>query len=198
MASKAGYLHSLQGLLPQGQAWTRDKSAVLTKVLELLAAELARVDTRIQALHKEADPRTTVEMLTDWETHAGLPDTCTPAGVTYQERIAALVDKITRLGGQSPAFYIGIAERLGYEIELVEYKPFICGYSECGDELNGGDEIRFQWVVRVLGARLTEFYCGVSECGDALGEFDQAEDLECILRLLKPAHTNLILSYEGV
>lgn len=198
MANQSAYLHSLQALLPQGQAWTREPSANLTKVLNVLAAELAKVDSRIQRMHSEADPRTTIEMLTDWETMAGLPDTCTPAAVTYQERIAALVDKVTRLGGQSPAFYIGIAERLGYEIEIEELRPFICGHSECGEELNGGDDIRFQWVVRVLGARLTEFFCGVSECGDALGEFDQAVDLECILRLLKPAHTNLILSYEGV
>lgn len=198
MPGRASYLHSLQALLPQGQAWTREPGADLTKVLDIIAAELAKVDGRIQKLHSEADPRTTIEMLTDWETTAGLPDTCTPAALTYQERIAALVDKITRLGGQSPAFYIGIAERLGYEVEIEEFEPFICGHSECGDVLNGGDNIRFQWSVRVLGPRLTEFYCGVSECGDALGEFDQAADLECILRLLKPAHTNLILSYEGV
>lgn len=195
--TKEAYLHQLQDLLPRGQAWTRDKDANLTKVLGLIAGELQRVADRVDALHTEADPRTTLEMLEDWEHTAALPDTCASSASTYQERIAALVDKITRTGGQSPAFYIGIAERLGYEIEIEEFEPWICGWSECGEELNGGDDVRFQWLVRVLGPRLIEFIAGASECGDALGDFIQAEDLECILRILKPAHTNLIVTYEG-
>lgn len=195
--TREAYLHQLQDLLPRGQAWTRDKDANLTKVLNLIAGELQRVAERVDVMHKEADPRTTSEMLIDWEHTAGLPDTCAPTVRTYQERIAALVDKITRTGGQSPAFYIGIAERLGYEIEIEEFRPWICGWSECGAELNGGDDVRHQWLVRVLGPRLIEFITGASECGDALGDFIQATDLECILRLLKPAHTNLIVTYEG-
>lgn len=191
------YLHHLQGLLPPGQAWTREKNANLTKVLSIIAGELARVDRRVANMHNEGDPRTTLEMLTDWERVAGLPDTCTAASASYQERITALVDKITRLGGQSISFYVGIAERLGYEVEIEEYRPFICGHSECGEELNGGDEVRHQWLVRVLGARLIDFICGASECGEALGDFVTAEDLECILKLLKPAHTHLIVTYEG-
>lgn len=198
MPTQGAYLGQLQGLLPPGQAWTRERSATLTKVLNVIAAELARVDARLQELADEADTRVTDEMLEDWEHEYGLPDTCTPAAVTRQERIDALIEKYRRLGGQSPTYFIALAERLGYEIEIEEYRPFICGWSECGEALNGGDEVRYQWTVRVLGARLIEFYCGGSECGEALGDFRRAEDLECLLRLLQPAHTYLIVTYEGV
>lgn len=198
MAGQSAYLQQLQGYLPPGQAWTRARSADLTKVLNIIAAELARVDARVQDLFDEADPRTTDEMLTDWEHEYGLPDACTPTAITRQERIDALVEKYRRIGGQSPPYFIALAARLGYQIEIEEYRPFICGWSECGEALNGPDEVRYQWTVRVLGARLIDFYCGVSECGDALGDFRRAEDLECLLRLLQPAHTHLIVTYEGV
>lgn len=192
------YLHSLQSLLPQGQAWTREPNANLTKVLGFVAGELARVEVRAWRLIDEADPRYISEMLTDWETALGLPDLCSQLATTLQERIAAVVDKFLRSGGQTIAYFQGIAERLGYEVTIDEYRPFICGVSECGfDELNGPDLVRHQWRVTVHGPRIIEFICGISECGDPLGDIRRAEDLECILNMLKPAHTHLFFAYEG-
>ena len=55
-----------------------------------------------------------------------------------------------------------------------------------------------QQRVRVIGARLTPFRTGSSRCGDALLKISRADDLECKLMRLKPAHTRLIFSYQGV
>lgn len=193
-----GYLESLQSLLPPGQAWTRQADADLTKVLRIVAGEFARIDARAQQLINESDPRTTTEMLSDWEATVGLPNKCSGLGQTLQERRQAVVQKLTMGGGQSKAFYIELAELLGYEITIDEFRPFICGISRCGDVLNGGHEVRFYWRVNVPDPRLTYFRTGISTCGERLMTVQRAEDLECALNYAKPAHTELIFSYEGV
>lgn len=198
MDKKTAYTAMLQRLMPRGAAWTREPDAALTKILAIMAAPLARVDDRAADLLNEADPRTTLELLDDWEETAGLPDTCSNIATTLQERHAALLDKVTRKGGQDKAFFIALADRLGYEIEIEEYKPFICGASRCGDGLNGGPEIRYVWRAHVLHARITYFRTGGSSCGDKLGSIQRASDLECLFNQLKPAHTHLYVSYEGV
>ena len=195
--NRAAYLIFLQSLLPPGQAWTTDHMAALTKVLDVIAGEFSRIHIRTDELLREADPRNTVEMLADWERVAGLPDTCTGDLETLQERRTALVQKVTGIGGQSKAYFQSIAESLGYEVEIDEFRPFICGISHCGDILNGGHDVRYNWRVRVLEPRITYFRTGLSRCGERLMSIRAAEDLECILNRLKPAHTNLIFAYEG-
>lgn len=205
------YKTMLLNLLPQGLAWPRQNGLVRDDIIEGEAAELARVDGRVSDMIREADPRSATETLEDWERVAGLPDTCViPSTITLQERRTRLVQKLTSTGGQSVAYYEGIAEGLGYPVETFEYRPFICGQSECGlGEIEGFNStyligvtddlsIRYYWKVAVLEPRVTWFQCGASECGkDPLAKIDEAVDLECILNKLKPAHTELIFDYEG-
>lgn len=194
----AAYLAQLQALLPPGAAWSRAPEATLTKLLAAIADSLARVDARAAALLDEIDPRTTRELLPDWERVTGLPDPCS-AGVvtTLQERRAAVVAKLTATGGASAAYFRGLAEAMGYTVEIDRFRPFVTGISRCGDRLNGGASVRHTWRVRVIGPRYTPFRCGVSQCGDSLGKITRAGDLECKLQRLKPAHTTLVVSYSG-
>lgn len=108
------YRAQLQALLPPGAAWTREPGSVLSQFLLALADELARVDLRADDLIAEVDPRTTFEMLSDWERVFGLPAPCVPAGQTTTERRNALVAKVTAVGGQSRAYFLAIANALGY------------------------------------------------------------------------------------
>lgn len=111
------YLEQVQSLLPRGRAWPRDAGAVLTNVLGGLAQEFARVDLRVDDLLKEIDPRTTYELLNDWERVHGLPDPCVIGDLTTDQRRAELVTKMTGTGGQSPAYYFGLLYRLGFVSE---------------------------------------------------------------------------------
>jgi|GEM_PF-2742733 len=70
------YLALCQNLLPSGPAWPRESDAFVTRLLDAWAQELARIDARVDALIEEADPRTTSELLDDWEREYGLPDEC--------------------------------------------------------------------------------------------------------------------------
>lgn len=194
----AAYLAQLQALLPPGDAWPRQTNTTLTRLLSAIADELARVDARGDQLFGEAIPAATLELLSDWERIAGLPDACsTELATTIAERRQDVVSVLTRQGGSSRAWFIAFAARLGYEVEIDEFRPFVAGLSCCGDQLLGGHSVRHTWRVRVIGARYTAFRTGASQCGDLLGKITRAEDMECRMKRLKQAHTHLIVSYEG-
>ena len=191
------YQDQLIQLLPPGRAWPRDPQSTFGRLLGGLAVELARVDGRITDLGEEAYPRTTLELLPDWERVAGLPDDCSGAPDGPTERRVALVNRLAARGGQSPAYFVELAARLGYVIDIAEYGSFDAG-TAAGAEL-AGDAWRFAWRadVQVAAAQLTqgaaEFDAG-SAAGDRLLGFG-ALDLECVLGRAKPAHTDLIVSY---
>lgn len=194
----ADYLGALQSLLPRGRVWPREGDAIQTKALTGLSETFARHHARSNALLGDAFPATALELLPEWEKTFGLPDTCT-AGIatTLQERRSAVVTKLTARGGQSIAYYTAIAAALGYSVSIRQFRPFVCGTSQCGDQLNGAATVRHTWAVTVNGPRVTYFRTGISQAGDKLGKITHAEDLECLLARLKPAHTDLIFSYIG-
>lgn len=195
----ADYTAQLQALLPPGLAWTRRADAVLTHLLAAFAAALAEVDSRSISIVGEADARSPLEMLPDWERVCGLPEICSAAlESTLQERRSAVAAKLTAIGGNSKAYFMAMAESMGYTVEIDEFRPFLTGVNRCGDQLGGGHAVRYCWRVRVTGPRYTAFIAGGSRVGDKLGKLDRAVDLECKFNRLKPAHTRLIFSYEGV
>jgi len=198
-ANNDQYTTLLQTLLPQGEVWPRDPDATLTKLIESFSGAMANNHNRAVDLVDEADPRTSSQLLSDWERVCNLPDGCTDTNATTaQERRNAVVTRLISRGGQSLTYFRAVAEQLGYQVELKEYRPFTCGRSKCGDSLNGPKRNRFIWKCTVLGPRTTKFKCGASRCGEKLGKISRAEDLECKFNKLKPAQTKLIFGYSGV
>lgn len=190
------YRAELEALSPPGSALPQDQDSSWAALLQALADEMGRVDSRVDDLVDEADPRSALEMIPDYERVCGLPDGCTGDATTLQERRNRVVATLTAVGGQSRAYFQGLSEALGYSVTIEEYRPFICGSSRCGDTLGGAPQHRHYWRVRVHGPRVTLFRCGASRCGDRLGSIALAEDLECLLTRLAPAHTELIFAYE--
>lgn len=189
------YLAQLQALLPQGFAWPRQADAALTKLLLAWADEMARIDGRAADLVEEVDPRTTAELLADWERVAGLPDSCVVAyGVTQTaaQRRNALVAKLTTIGGQSAAYYIALAASLGYTITITEYKTFTVR-SKVNDPLNDLPW-RFTFTVNAPLNTVRRFTVrsAVNEPLAAWGN----ELLECVISRLKPAHTHVLFAYQ--
>lgn len=191
----AHYLTQLQALLPDGAAWPRDPAAVMTRLLRAMAEEFARLDARCGALVDEADPRTTYELLSEWESAFGLPNPCTGALATVQERQAALAVKVTKLGGQSQAFYIGVAAKLGYTITITEFPIAMASTLSAGDALGvvGSEHV---WRVNAPAVTIRTFRVGRSVVGERLRSWGN-ELLECAITRLKPAHTNVLFGYGG-
>jgi uncharacterized protein YmfQ (DUF2313 family) len=130
----AEYAHALAALLPRGIAWPRDPQSVLMRVIRGLAEIFGFVDGRVDdLLRRESDPRATIELLPEWERAFGLPDPCVAEPLTIEARHTALLNRMTTEGGQSRAFFIGVAAKLGYTIAIREHAPFMCGISQVGD-----------------------------------------------------------------
>lgn len=207
------FAHAWGALLPYGAAWPRDDDSVVMRTVYGLAGIWSDVainaDTLLQI---ESDPRLTISMLVDWERNFGLPDDCLAEPLTIAERHAALIQRLTLLGGQSRAFFVNAAYQIGYTIAIQEFSPFICGLSQCGDTkaLNpdtpsafrweiGPPEIRYYWRIHVNALRISYFHTSSGECGrDRLLSIGLATDLECLLRRYKPGHTDIIFDYSAV
>jgi uncharacterized protein YmfQ (DUF2313 family) len=210
------YAYALLNLLPHGQAWPRDVDSTLVQALTGVADYWGFVDGRAaDLLEIESDPRATIELLPDWERNWGLPDPCiTDPPNSLEERRLRLIIKMTLLGGQSRAFFIHIAQMLGYEIVIQEYAPYMTGVSRCGDTrdvyigdgLGGKDpfyrwqlgppEMRFFWTIHVNALKLIYFRCNSSRTGiDRLLAILVAPDLECVFDKIAPAHTKIIYDY---
>jgi uncharacterized protein YmfQ (DUF2313 family) len=191
------YKRLLQRLLPPGKAWTRAPGARLTQVLAGAAQVLSRLDAQIEKIVIERDTRTTIDLLIEHETDLGLPDECTEVGATIEERRKAAHAKLIALGAMSPDYYIGLAEALGYTVTIDEFTPFWCGVGACGDPC-GEQETIFFWRVNIETTEVSIFFtAGSSQCGDPLQTALQGNEVVCLLRRLKPAHTQLIFQLVG-
>ena len=194
--SASDYRDQLQGLLPAGPAWPTDDASALTKLLNGLAVELARVDTRADDMLAESDPRTAYETLADWEIDAGLPDACwiLYGGTSVASRRAALVMRLTSRGGQSPAYFTGLAGLLGYpSASIAEFMPMTC-VSPCNASLNTASVgWPHTWRLQLPTARVTVMTCD-SACNDPLRDWGD-DALECVIRRYRPAHTTVQITY---
>ncbi len=192
-----GYFLQLQALQPPGSALPRDTESVWSRLLGALSDELERVENRSEALVRESDPRTTEEMLTDWERVCGLPDECDPDSTSapIASRRAAVVSVLSRWGSPTKEYFQWIAAIAGVQIEIFEFRPFVCGLSACGEHLWGLDEVRFVWWIEMMNGTVRRFRAGESACGERLSDFDRDTTLECIFHRLKPAHTVLVIGY---
>lgn len=194
MPSSEEYLRHLQALLPPGPAFSRDPDAVVTGLLFAWADELARIDARGLDLIDEADVRTAVELLPDWERVLGLPDACTAGATTTSGRQVACWQKLAGIAGQTKAFYIALAAQLGATIEINEFDTGAFGNPEA--LVITGGRWRFVWNVHVVSSvDYTVFRVGSSGVGDRLIDGGQL-DLECVLNAAKPAHTHIVFTYE--
>src|SRR5215470_5052742 len=134
------YAQAFLALLPTGPAWPRHAWSTLAQTVFGLADYWGFVDGRAaDLLEIESDPRTTVELLPDWERNFGLPDPCYAEPLSVYDRQVALVQRMTILGGQSRQFFIDAAAQVGYTISITEYRPFMVGIDRCGDNRVIGD-----------------------------------------------------------
>lgn len=187
------FLGGMLSLPPPGRAFSGDPDTAQAIVFTPPADALTRVhEGAMRLLDIEADPGQTVDLLPDWEREFGLPDPCTAAGATMDQRRRALLAKIAALGGQSRAYFIRVAAALGYAIAIEEFSPFWLG-TPLGSPLCGPG---WQWVWNIHAPDIAVrfFRLGLSALGEPFSTVSHA-DLECRLRELAPAHTFLLFIY---
>ena len=112
-----------------------------------------------------------------------------------EARRAAVIARRHEGGTTTPMDFITLAARLGYDIEIVEFRPFRT-YSTCTDYLNSdGAAWAHCWLVDIRNTDpvIYNMTCS-SACTAFIREWVQG-DLECIFERIKPAHTQIIWTY---
>lgn len=194
MSTLTEYLQQLKQLLPRGALWAGLSNDVTFQAyLEGEAAEKVRIDNRAFNLLIETDPRTTFELLPEWEKFAGLPDPCLGELGSLEQRQLNLHTKLTTVGGQSRAYYIDLASTLGYAITITEFDAFTV--NETVDATINGNDWEFAWQVNAADETVT-FLTATSDVDTALAEWGN-ERLECAISQLKPAQTIVLFAYGG-
>jgi uncharacterized protein YmfQ (DUF2313 family) len=181
------FLAALQALMPRGKVWPKDSDAVQTQALAGLATSFKQHNDRANYLLVDAFPATTEELLPEWEETLGLPDPCAGVQPSIATRQAQVLARFTATGGQSLAYFISYAAKLGYTITIRQYQPFRMGQSRMGDQL-GGSEWAFVWDVDAPLNTITRFAMGQSAMGDPLASWGNVV-LQCELGRYAPAHT---------
>ena len=177
------YKFSILQFLPQGLAWNPTPGGLMDKLFCALSFEPSRVERRGLDLLEEYDPRTTQELLEDWERVLDLPGDCDPPGTqTDDERRAAVLAKLTQQAFSSVPFFLDLASDLGYPSAQIihEHDPFECGISVCGDALKG-DEGHWTYTWTLI--------TGATSANDAI--------LQCLVREAAQAHVVVHFVYPG-
>ncbi len=186
MPDKAANLLQLQALLPPGAAWPRDPDAELTKLLDPPATELARIDAFREELRRELDPRTTTELLSDWEATCELPS----AG-TLAERRDAVFAKVTERGGQSRPYFINLAAKLGFTITITNFAPHDDNANDAAPLY--GTDWRFAFQINAPATTIRE-WTDISGDDEPLRTWGN-QALEDAINEDKPAHTVALFTY---
>lgn len=126
--SRADYHQMLMDLLPRGRAWPRDGEDA--DLMLGWAAEYARVEQRGWDLLNEVDPRTTRELMPDWERFFELPGTA-----SQEQRRKELIAEWLAGGTLSRGDIDALLKVLGITASVHYWRPFRCGVSMCGDPL---------------------------------------------------------------
>lgn len=190
----ADFSSAMLAHLPEGPVWPRDPDAVLPRVVAALAPTYERMSARAAALLRDAPGRGLDELLPEWEATLGLPDPCHGPEPTREGRIASVLAAITARGGQSADYFVAVAAALGIPVRVRSYAPAHCGYARCGD-LCLGIRWAHAWSVTAPLGEVRQTRCG-DDCGIPIRRWDNAV-LECVLRGLSPAHTELFFLYTG-
>lgn len=180
------YSNVLHGLRPPGPAM-----AGTDNVLAGLAVEFSRVHNRLNDLLREGDPRTTYELLPEWERAFGLPDGCVDISGNLAARINALVVRVRGAGTPTPQYFIDMATAAGYVITITEFEAHTVDSDV--DALLWAEEVAFLWQVNAPLNSIS--YFDVDSDADTYLATWGNSILECIITRSKPAHTHVQFSY---
>jgi len=151
--------------------------------VEGLALDL--VATNSEQLLSELFPSGAYETLADWERIYGLaPGQDDP----LQLRRNRIIQKMREQGRLDPAYFVGLAAALGYDIVIEELHSIMAGWGYAGDELGDDDS---DWCWRVWYSEADNGYyfrAGESETGECLS-YSYFTVLQNLFNDLKPADT---------
>lgn len=196
--TKEQFLSILQKFLPEGAAWSRALDSLLAKLLASFAFLFSLFDMCLRDLLAELNPATATELLPEWEDFVGACDACCTSLGTLAERRARVVVKLNEQGGLSRAYFQQLASNLGYaDTSITEIRPSTCEM-DCESPVREDERWRFVWTVNLPHQGDNHaFFRADSRCDTRVDTYAFGS-LECWFMRLKPAHTYVIFTYEGL
>jgi len=189
--SLGDYVAAIQSLMPRGRAWPRDADATITSVIGGLAQTFERSNGSAAQLLVDAFPATAYELLGEWESTLGLPSRFAAAPTAVADRQAQVVAALTDTGGQSVAYFMELAAKLGYQISITHFKPF--SVREPVSKPIYGKAWAHAWQINVSLNTVLDINVE-SSVDETLAFWDNTALLAAIDRY-KPAHSIPIISY---
>lgn len=190
----ADYQAAMLALMPRGIIWPRGPQSVQSETLAALAPSYTRSTAAALQVLVDASPATTQNLLPEWEESLGLPDPCTPASPTLEQRQANVRAKFAARGSMSVSYFITLAATLGFDITITEFTDYTIG--EAVGLPMYGPAWAYAWQVSSPQIQTFYFEAGSSAVGDPLATFDVGE-LVCQFLRYKPAETIVFFSFTG-
>lgn len=176
----------LRALLPPGGATIGE---TFTKLVEGFAPEIVRAGQSFEDLHLDFLPDRTVDLIPEWERVTGLSG----AGMSTEARRNDILARVTATGGASKAYMIEVAQKLGYLIDITEYKIPYVGRLRAGDAIVGS---AWAFTFSVTSSELPISYAEVGDPVDTpLASWSNLQLLNLFAKL-KPAHTFALFAYQ--
>ena len=175
------------------------------------APELRRMDAEAATVIEEADPRTAIATIPDYERVLDLPNACVGAPEGIDDRRALVIALLLMKGGASPEYFEALGASFDRPCEVSEEFAFACGTSGAGDGLaDEWDDLQagadcgsflsdvaapFQWWITSEASWASRVYAG-AEVGALLLDFGDAR-LEYLASRFRPDHTRVHHEYDA-
>jgi uncharacterized protein YmfQ (DUF2313 family) len=111
---------ALQKHLPTGKAW--DAFQIPGKrwyrVLKTFGSSIGEMRGALCALKRELDPRTTEQLLPEWEAALSLPDPCFPPAATIDQRRSMLMLRLSKRRWTTIQDWADLCTLFGYQVRI--------------------------------------------------------------------------------
>lgn len=107
---------------------------------------LDATERKIKELLVELFPNSADATIDEWESRLNVKSNSGDSLTVRQNRVAA---KFSETGSLTEAYFILVAEKMGFTITIEQLQPFRCGISGCGHEL-GIERVKFIWQVIII------------------------------------------------
>jgi uncharacterized protein YmfQ (DUF2313 family) len=94
------------------------EGSTLRKILEGLALEWLNFNDKLDKVSNEYNPTSTTDLIQDWETFVGIPDSCISVASTLEQRRLNILLKLAGVNVSTETQFKNIAAILGYNIQV--------------------------------------------------------------------------------
>ncbi|MDX2308091.1 MAG: putative phage tail protein [Hyphomicrobium sp.] len=188
---------------PLGVAWAmfRTPGKMARRLLEAYAAAYDDLSSALCRLVAELDPRTTTELIGEWETGLSLPDQCLPDATTLEERRQQILFRLEKRRWTTAADWKELALLFGLVIEItpgwIVQKPALYAFDypkryDLFPKLG-----RFRVYIDLLNADFGGYDYGAADRGDGypipyLPSTERYERFKCLIDRIRPANSIVI------